>query len=87
MKSNGRLTKCRVKRQAMQAFAAEPTATAQTSSVNGASELMPSTTQTLGASPSSSPVAQAALPPFDYANQKVRGVNLGGWFMMEVSAP
>jgi hypothetical protein len=83
--SNGRFTKCRVKRQGMQVFA-EPTANAQgTSPVNGAPEPAPSTTQALGASPSSSAEAQVVLPPFDYANQKVRGVNLGGWFMMEVS--
>jgi hypothetical protein len=81
---NGRLTKCRVKRQGMQALAAAPTATAQgTSPVNGVPEATLSTTQTLEASPSSTPV----LPPFDYANQKIRGVNLGGWFMMEVSVP
>jgi hypothetical protein len=81
---DGRLTKCRVKRQGVQAFAAAPTATAQgTSPVNDAPGATLSTTQALEASPSSAPV----LPPFDYANQKIRGVNLGGWFMMEVSVP
>lgn len=36
------------------------------------------------AAPSPTAFVWRALPPFDYGRQKVRGVNLGGWFMMEV---
>ena len=82
LNAQGRLTQCRVKRQGVQALAATPSNTAQaTLPVNNTPS--PSVTQEVVPSPV---FEHMTIPPFDYANQKVRGVNLGGWFMMEVRA-
>ncbi|KAF5367486.1 hypothetical protein D9758_003724 [Tetrapyrgos nigripes] len=48
-----------------------PTATVSSASVSGS----PSTATSTSALPSRT--------PFDYANEKIRGVNLGGWFVLE----
>jgi hypothetical protein len=78
---------CKVKRDSSQGLFAAPPVTNNTPS-----NVAPSATQTLeGTSThqasSATATVEAVLPPFDYQNQKVRGVNLGGWFMMEVGIP
>src|SRR5271170_2179284 len=75
--SNGR-TMCKVKRKSDQGvFVAQP---------DPPTNAAPSVTQTLRGTSTrqSTDATTTVLPPFDYGNQKVRGVNLGGWFMMEV---
>ena len=34
-----------------------------------------------------SPVFAAVIPAFPYGSQRVRGVNLGGWLVLEVNFP
>ena len=91
LKSQGRLNKCRVKRQGKQAMEVTPNNTAQgTAPIDSVPS--PSVTQAIVEHPTNTslpaPIQSVfdhmTLPLFDYANQKVRGVNLGGWFMMEV---
>jgi hypothetical protein len=75
---------CKLKRDSNQGvFVAQPVTN------DAPANTAPSATQMLGGTStqqasSATATANAVLPPFDYQNQKVRGVNLGGWFMMEV---
>lgn len=77
---------CKVKRKGSQETLVFPTPDVSPPSP------LPTTTQELGSPPSSthqdvasSATVAAYLPPFDYSTHKMRGVNLGGWFMMEAS--
>ena len=74
-----RATKCKVQKRQQGLFHASPTSTSPATDL----PTPVSSTATLSGSAASTPTA---LPPFDYSKEKVRGVNLGGWFMMEVSA-
>jgi hypothetical protein len=68
-----RATKCKVQKRQQGLFHISPTPTSPATDLPTlASSDTPSSTPTI-------------LPPFDYSKAKVRGVNLGGWFMMEVS--
>ncbi|KAG8750908.1 exo-1,3-beta-glucanase [Serendipita sp. 396] len=81
-----RTTKCKVKRKDSQgvliaqnptpAQNAAPSPPAQTTS-------NPTSTQIVNGSHNETLLTFTRLPPFDYQNRKVRGVNLGGWFLME----
>jgi hypothetical protein len=76
-------THCRVKRKGgpdVQVDRPALNTTASTSALPNTATLADAATP----SPIPSPTVRQALPPFDYGNRKVRGVNLGGWFMMEV---
>jgi hypothetical protein len=88
--SAGRLTKCKVKAKTQGVLVVQqpdntsPASAAPTTTQHEAGST--NTSQSSSSTPSPTPVVQAALPPFDYGSQKVRGVNLGGWFLMEVSS-
>lgn len=76
-----RITQCRVKRRGAPDVQVDDAFQNITTS-SGTNGQPPTATFTEAAAPS--PTVRRALPPFDYGNQKIRGVNLGGWFMMEV---
>ena len=75
-----RVTKCKVQKRQQGLFNVPPT---PTSPATNLPTLESSTVILASSTPSATPTI---LPAFDYSKQKVRGVNLGGWFMMEVSA-
>jgi hypothetical protein len=75
-----RATKCKVVKRQQGLFHISPTDTSPAANPPTAATTSYATSTT-----TSSPTP-TVLPPFDYGKGKVRGVNLGGWFMMEVSA-
>ncbi len=74
-----RATKCKVQKRQQGVFNVSPTSTSPATDLP---TLASSTAMLPSSTPSPTPTI---LPPFDYSKEKVRGVNLGGWFMMEVS--
>lgn len=83
---NDRVTKCRVKRKEGQGILVAPTQTTSTSSAAVIDNVAPAPTSTQDVNGTVNQDAVGSpppLPPFDYQNRKVRGVNLGGWFLME----
>ena len=77
--AQSRATKCKVQKRQQGVFNISPTSTSP------ATDLPTLASSTVISSSSTSTPTPTILPPFDYSKEKVRGVNLGGWFMMEVS--
>jgi len=76
-----RATKCKIQKRQQGLFNISPTPTSPATNLptpGSSTVIEPSSSSTPSATPT-------VLPPFDYNKEKVRGVNLGGWFMMEVS--
>lgn len=83
---SARSTKCRVKKRTQGLLDLGGASSTQTSPATNlptqsySTTLSTSTISTVTVAPT-----PTQLPPFDYATRKMRGVNLGGWFLMEVS--
>ena len=75
-----RATKCKLQKRQQGVFHVSPTPTSAATNLS----TLESSTVTSSSSSSAASATPTVLPPFDYGKEKVRGVNLGGWFMMEV---
>ncbi|KAG8828955.1 exo-1,3-beta-glucanase [Serendipita sp. 399] len=85
--NNQRMTKCKVKRKdspgvliAQNPSPVNPPTHNLAPSSSETTTVLPTSTQIVNGNQTSS---ITRLPPFDYQTRKVRGVNLGGWFLME----